>query len=699
MRGVLYMCGAAALVAGVRAGLTARMPIAYGPGDLTNENERWNLMWFDDFKTDSVTSGDWAPRFEGWAGYPPAPFADGNVEVNTASNQARVFARYDTGVTAVDDGCPCPYGNYTSGIMHASSQAPGPASGGFAQVFAQMPDAPVRFSIWLQSDASELAVFECTVKDTNGNYASSFNVGGYTFDDSHTLDSSRSQAVNIDGGARTLVNTWHTYGVAWRGDSVTMYLDGVPQASFTVDGLESGATSGYKLNIDVSIKAGNLPSPESLPAFARIGSVHMWSVVPLDNYRQLHGQPVCDPSSGGAKRASIRGLSGADHTVADCAAGCDEVFDCKYFTIRITGWCFFFEECEPSIDHGDSSVIFERLVLPEPPEVSPLDSYYLENPADYVPSGQNHDGTARACNGGMGAGRADRSSLGGGGHTPETCAEACSAQDSCNFFVSTSAGYCKMWFSCEPEQTVSQEGSTLYKKKQYQFLSLQERCDKNFNTFVSLGGGGHSREACEIGCEENVACGHYVWYASSGYCHMFTGTCEIVDEAKDGSQYYGRVGGAQIPIVQGFTYTGEVMCDNGGDGNVRATPFSLGGGGHTFLACSKACMAEPTCNYFQRYTSGYCHMWESCPTQTGKTRGTLPYSRDSARRERRGNELSAHDAQHPSASMSFVLGVAGVGCVLLVLGAVAMRRAVAHKPTPTFDEPPMEQSYVMSIHN
>ena len=112
-----------------------------------------------------------------------------------------------------------------------------------------------------------------------------------------------------------------------------MYLDGVPQASFTVDGLESGATSGYKLNIDVSIKAGNLPSPESLPAFARIGSVHMWSVVPLDNYRQLHGQPVCDPSSGGAKRASIRGLSGADHTVADCAAGCDEVFDCKYFTI------------------------------------------------------------------------------------------------------------------------------------------------------------------------------------------------------------------------------------------------------------------------------------------------------------------------------------------------------------------------------
>ena len=82
-------------------------------------------------------------------------------------------------------------------------------------MFAQMPDAPVRFSIWLQSDASELAVFECTVKDTNGNYASSFNVGGYTFDDSHTLDSSRSQAVNIDGGAGILVNTWHTYGVAW----------------------------------------------------------------------------------------------------------------------------------------------------------------------------------------------------------------------------------------------------------------------------------------------------------------------------------------------------------------------------------------------------------------------------------------------------------------------------------------------------
>lgn len=81
-------------------------------------------------------------------------------------------------------------------------------------------------------------------------------------------------------------------------------------------------------------------------------------------------------------------------------------------------------------------------------------------------------------------------------------------------------------------------------------VSLQERCDKAVNSFRSLGGRGHTREACEAGCEANLACAFYNWYSVSGYCHMFLDSCEIRDEAKDGSQFFMRVGGAQVPDNQ-----------------------------------------------------------------------------------------------------------------------------------------------------
>jgi hypothetical protein len=112
-----------------------------------------------------------------------------------------------------------------------------------------------------------------------------------------------------------------------------MYLDGIPQATYELPGLQSGAAGGYTLNIDVSINPSSLPADVDLPALARVDAVEAWGVTALPNYKQLHGAPVCDPASGGSKRASIRGLVGPDHSLEDCAAGCDDVFDCKYFTI------------------------------------------------------------------------------------------------------------------------------------------------------------------------------------------------------------------------------------------------------------------------------------------------------------------------------------------------------------------------------
>jgi hypothetical protein len=82
------------------------------------------------------------------------------------------------------------------------------------QVDAKLPDAPVRFSIWLQAAGSELSVFDIDVKGGNGSYATTFNTGAHTFDSSTTLASAM-ETVVVEGGAAELAANFHVYGVAW----------------------------------------------------------------------------------------------------------------------------------------------------------------------------------------------------------------------------------------------------------------------------------------------------------------------------------------------------------------------------------------------------------------------------------------------------------------------------------------------------
>jgi len=610
-----------------------QMPVAYGPGVLPPDEQTWQLLWSDDFGDADASvgaGGRWRTSFPSWAGYPPAPFEDANVAVDRNGNgQAYLYAQSADASTVfppVEESCSCEYRNFTASIIQGTETAP--QNAGFVEVRAKLPDAPVRVSIWLQAVGSEIVVFEAIVRASDGSYATEFRAGAHIFDQTQTLDSEQ-RAVQLSGDAFDLVASFHRYGVAWLDDSVTMYLDGVPQASLQLTGLTEGAVGGYSVNIDVSIDPSTEPAPTDLPVFARIDKAGVWRMEALTNYKQLHGQPICEPTNpGGAKRASIRGLSGPGHTLEACAAGCESTYDCKYFTIRVTGRCYFFEECDITRDHGDSAYVFERITMPEPPEVSPLAGYTLVDAAALTPAGQAVDGVARVCRRNLGASSADRSSLGGGGHDIKSCADACSAQSSCHYFVYTSTGYCKMWFSCGAESTAPQAGSEVYSKDQYRMISLQERCDKNQNAFRSLGGRGWTLQECMDGCEGILACGYFVWYANSGFCHMFTSTCDARVEATDGSQFFERVGGAQIPSLDDFTYVPNEMCDKNGAGNIRTSQFTLGGGGHSFLDCSAACDADATCTMFQRYGSGWCHMWQACPTLKRASRGTLAYTRN-----------------------------------------------------------------------
>lgn len=114
---------------------------------------------------------------------------------------------------------------------------------------------------------------------------------------------------------------------------MSIFLDGVGLATHELSGLHNGATSGYYVHVDVSIIPTFEPPAADLPAVARVDLVEVYGVDTLTNYRQLHGAPICDPKTTGSKRSSIRGLSGPGHSLEDCAAGCENTFDCKYFTI------------------------------------------------------------------------------------------------------------------------------------------------------------------------------------------------------------------------------------------------------------------------------------------------------------------------------------------------------------------------------
>lgn len=72
--------------------------------------------------------------------------------------------------------------------------------------------------------------------------------------------------------------------------------------------------------------------------------------------------------------------------------------------------------------------MFERIAMPEPPAVSPTAGYDLVTPDLVLPSGAVDDGTPRVCDANLGASVADRSSLGGGGHSIGECADTCSNQ-------------------------------------------------------------------------------------------------------------------------------------------------------------------------------------------------------------------------------------------------------------------------------
>ena len=167
---------------------------------------------------------------------------------------------------------------------------------------------------------------------------------------------------------------------------------------------------------------------------------------------------------------------------------------------------------------------------------------------------------------------------------------------------------------------VSHASDTLtYSRDPYQLESRVERCDKNVRGFKTMGGEGHSHEACRAFCDADVTCAFYVWMSLKGYCHAFTHCGDAMTspmiEGAHGSMLYSRVNGALEPIIDDYELVSTTRrCDKDGVNNVRAPTFSLGGGGWDPYQCAQGCLDQgEDCTAITYYpASGFCHMFSAC---------------------------------------------------------------------------------------
>jgi len=61
--------------------------------------------------------------------------------------------------------------------------------------------------------------------------------------------------------------------------------------------------------------------------------------------------------------------------------------------------------------------------------------------------------------------------------------------------------------------------------------------------------------------------------------------------------------------------------------DVKANPFTLGGGGHQLSQCQAGCASQSGCKYITYYqSSGYCHMYRTCPEQIEAGDNAVIYS-------------------------------------------------------------------------
>eukprot|EP00041_Stephanoeca_diplocostata_P019038 m.403901 g.403901 ORF g.403901 m.403901 type:complete len:765 (+) comp21196_c0_seq2:508-2802(+) len=642
----------------------------------------WDLHWYDEFPTSGMNFSNFQRRFPGWAGTPPAANDPGNTVLIP---NRETFLRIRTKVApsfdypSPDESCSCPYNTYTTGMAYGVQEMS--SDGGFIEIRARLSDSRLQTNFWLQGSQSEVSAFEIIPQFDNGSYTDGYSTAVHAFDSSQTLGSlTNSTSALTAAGMEGLTTDYHIYGIGWNNRVLRTYIDGVLQTEIDASGLlPEGTSDAWRLIIDSSVSPARQDIPtDQFPFYLRVDYVRAWTLRTVENYNYLPSERPC---ARGQNRVRTGAISGKGHTVESCAAGCESLDACTHFSVSTVGWCLMFSEC--TVREDSTNILFERIVLPTaapttstptsapsppttPPTTPPTDvpttgaptteapttPPTTRAPATDAPTTDAPTGAPTtdlppgvvelpehfsprvgfrdvACDDAHGAVKANRATLGGGGHTQSACADACMEQPTCTSYMFTRAGYCKLWQSCAFNETKEQDRTLAYGKTRYTYVS-DEVCDRSSGViWRSKGGGGHSQQTCEHTCNQNPMCQYYVYYSASGFCHVFMDDCTTRVAARFGSQLFRRNFISEgTPEIEGYTLNKQ-ECDING-GNDFSGRFSLGGRGHSLESCHEACTARSDCNFFNWAGTGFCHMYTTCANRRNLRHWSVSYSKASA---------------------------------------------------------------------
>lgn len=626
------------------------------------EEEYWRFIGSssDEFSGTSLNSNKWAQSYDGWNGIPPAAYSDSNVDPS-ADGRLKIFGRvdgrFDFSQLSPAEGCECGYEEYTTAIVTSKFDFSG-SDAWAIEVRAKPALAAVRSNIWLQGTNGEFSAFEMKgMSDGQSNHVC--RTAFHSFNDEETT--------NTHSYLQDLCNpgSYVRYGMMWKNGVFSTSINGqnVRTTDLGALGGFNDFTDNFKLIMDVFVNATDeLSSAESLPAFLNVDYVRTWTLESNYGYSlEQDASKVCDPKSNA--RAVTPRVLGNGVSMQECAAKCNETIECNFFTLNKAGTCFFFKDCNNFIN-SDTTRRFDRLLETNPApnaSISAIEGYkeYATDELCDVNAAENP------------AVPAVRKSVPGSGNTLEECAAACDRQllSSCAFFTLSNSGYCKMFASCA--STRAKNNMVIYKRDRFKLLSLLERCDNKAHSasYRSLGGGGHTEEECLAACDSRKNCGFAVFLALKGFCHLFSGTCTSTVAAKAGSRYWVKVGGAEIPQIPGYSRE-ENICDKDDVSNIRSGRYSLGGGGHSFLACTAACTSRQDCNFFLFSNTGFCNMFETCPVRVASTNKIMYAAAQGYTLDLSQTFVSDTKSQNSTTSYTgvlFAIGVVGavVGAVLI----------------------------------
>lgn len=183
----------------------------------------------DEFDGSSIDASKWNTHFPGWNGR--APGANSAQNVASSNGVLGLYGRYDPtfDFPQNDAGCSCDYQDFTTSVLMSKFTV----NQGRLEVRAKAAPASFLSSFWLQSNSSEIGIFESVG-------ASSINQSSMHYVDTSvhcfSISSTESSVIRTHTLGNNIVATdYHVYGLEWLDNSIRYYIDDTVVRTSTLD--------------------------------------------------------------------------------------------------------------------------------------------------------------------------------------------------------------------------------------------------------------------------------------------------------------------------------------------------------------------------------------------------------------------------------------------------------------------------------